>query len=273
MASQRPVVPATIRNSGGLPEVATASPLTIRVAVRGVRRYWWLILMLWVVGSTGLCAAIYKQFKPQYKAVSLIQVSDMADDLYGVRGNSEHMATFLNTQVNLITSPSVLTAAGHDPKAAVLPRIQMAPDVVIELRKSIIVRVRPQTELIEVSMTSEEAYEAATLVNAVVEAFMASNAVMADAEKQTQLQGASGFQTELEGRSDAVEKRWRALVAKGKCRPSVATRHRRTERRGPVATRTIPRGTVSLEHLPRGRAASSSRSRWIWPRPSPRWMP
>ena len=224
--SQRPVVPATIRNSGGLPEVATASPLSIRVAVRGVRRYWWLVLMLWVVGSAGLCAAIYKLKKPEFKAVSLIQVSEMADDLYGVRGNNEHMATFLNTQVNLIKSSSVLTAAAHDPTAAVLPRIQLAPDVVIELSKEINVRVRPQTQLIEVSMTSEEPYEASTLVNAVVKAFMESNAVMANAEKQTQLKALKVYQGELKERSKEVEEKWRALVAKGNADPQVANRNR-----------------------------------------------
>ena len=33
------------------------SPISLRVALRGVRRYWWMILMLWVVGSAGLWAA------------------------------------------------------------------------------------------------------------------------------------------------------------------------------------------------------------------------
>ncbi|WP_435011793.1 polysaccharide biosynthesis tyrosine autokinase (plasmid) [Tundrisphaera lichenicola] len=224
MASQRPIVPVTIRNSGGLPEVATASPLSVRVAVRGVRRYWWLVLMLWVVGSAGVCAAVYKLVKPKYKAVSLIQVSEMADDLYGVRGNNEQLTTFLNTQVQLIKSPGVLQAAAASPKAAVLPKIQMATDVVIELSTDITARVVPTTSLIEVSMTSGEAFEAAILVNAVVNAFMNSNKLLANADKTTQIEALQEYKKGLEEKSAAIEAKWRSLVGKGNADPQVVIR-------------------------------------------------
>src|SRR4051812_14707336 len=90
MASQRPVVPAMVRNSGGLSEVAPPSPLSIRVAVRGVRRYWWLILMLWVVASTGIGALIYLNVKPSYRAASYLRVHSAPTALYGVPSNNEH---------------------------------------------------------------------------------------------------------------------------------------------------------------------------------------
>src|SRR5947208_2061563 len=59
LAAQRPVVPATVRPPGELQESAMPSPISLRVALRGVRRYWWMILTLWIVGSAGLWAAIY----------------------------------------------------------------------------------------------------------------------------------------------------------------------------------------------------------------------
>ena len=74
LAAQRPVVPATIRQSGGLPEAATPSPLSLRVALRGARRYWWLVLMLWVVGSAGIGAVVYLKVRPTYRATSFLRV-------------------------------------------------------------------------------------------------------------------------------------------------------------------------------------------------------
>ena len=141
LAAPRPVVPATLRHSGGLPESATPSPISLRVALRGARRYWWLVLMLWVVGSAGLGAAIYLKVKPTYRAISLLRVDPSATDLYGVRAGGEQLDTFLQTQVQLITSPNVLTAAGTNPKAAGLPRIQTAGDVVSSCARSITVGV------------------------------------------------------------------------------------------------------------------------------------
>ena len=76
------------------------------------------------------------------------------NDIFGVRPTGEHLDPFLQTQVQLITSPNVLTAAGTNPKVAALPRIQTAGDVVQELRKVITVGVVPGTYLIEVSMSS-----------------------------------------------------------------------------------------------------------------------
>src|SRR5579871_6102074 len=87
LAAQRPVVPATMRLSGGLQESAMPSPISLRVALRGVRRYWWMILMLWVVGSAGLWAVIYKTYKPTYRATSLLRVDALAPDLFGGRSS------------------------------------------------------------------------------------------------------------------------------------------------------------------------------------------
>src|SRR3954469_5815384 len=99
LVAQRPLVPATLRLSGGLQESAMPSPISIRVAIRGVRRYWWMILMLWVVGSAGLWALIYRNYKPSYRATSILRVDALGADLFGVRGGGEQMDNFLATQV------------------------------------------------------------------------------------------------------------------------------------------------------------------------------
>ena len=68
----------------------------------------------------------------------------------------------------------VLSAAAVNPRAAVLERIQKSGDAVLSLKRVIGVAVIPGTSLIEVSMSSDSAFESAVLVNAVVDAFMAA---------------------------------------------------------------------------------------------------
>ncbi len=197
---------------GGSRDDPAPSPLSIRVALRAVKRYWWLVLALWVVGSAGIGAGIYLKVKPSYRATSLLRVSASETDLYNIRGQGEVIDQFLNTQVALITSANVLTAAGVNPKAAVLPRIQSAGDVVMELRKSIQVAIVPGTYLIDVSMSSTSAYEAATLVNAVVAAFTDSNGEWSVSMTSNQITSLESYQAELKNQSQELERRWKEYV-------------------------------------------------------------
>ncbi len=191
------------------------SPISLRVAFRGARRYWWLVLTLWAIGSAGLGAAIYLKVKPSYQATSLLRVSPSETDLYNIRNQGELLEQFLNTQVALITSPNVLTAAGASPKAGALPRIQAAGDVVLELRKVIQVAIRSNTYLIEVSMSSPDRHEAAVLVNAVVAAFIDSNSEWSDSMTRGQIKNLETYLAGLKNESEEKERRWKALVEKG----------------------------------------------------------
>ncbi len=190
------------------------SPISIRVALRGARRYWWLVLAVWSLGSAAIAATIFLKVKPTYRATSLLRVSPSETDLYNIRGHGELLEQFLNTQVSLIISPNVLTAAGTNPKAVGLPRIQGARDVVIELRKVILVAIIPNTYLIEVSMISPSAYESATLVNAVVDAFIESNSEWSEGMTRSQIKNLEVYLGDLKNQSDEKERRWRELVQK-----------------------------------------------------------
>jgi len=191
------------------------SPISLQVAVRGVKRYWWLVLALWAVGSAGVGAGIYLKVKPSYRAASLLRVSPSETDLYNVRSQGELLEQVMNTQVSLITSPNVLAAAGTNPKAVVLPRIQSAGDVVLELRKVIQVAIIPGTYLIEVSMTGPSAYEAATLVNAVVKAFIESNLEWSEALTRNQIKNLENYLADLKNQSEEMARLWKELVKKG----------------------------------------------------------
>jgi capsular exopolysaccharide synthesis family protein len=204
-----------LRTSSGLPEAASQSPLSIRIVLRGARRYWWLVLMLWVVGSAGFGAVFYLKIKPTYKAYSVLRAEPPTGSLYGVNTSSETFDMFLQTQVQLIKSPNVLTAAGNDQKAAALKRIQTAGDVVQELKKVVEVNVLTGTYLIEVSMTSPESYESAMIVNAVVNAFLASNEEWADGMTRTQIKKLEDYHRELGNKTEELERRWKEIAGKG----------------------------------------------------------
>jgi capsular exopolysaccharide synthesis family protein len=187
----------------------------MRIMIRGARRYWWLVLMLWLVLSASIGVGIYLYVKPSYRALSLLRVDPAVTDLYDVgRARNESLDPFLQTQVQLITSPNVLTAAGTNPKAAVLERIQKAGDVVQELRKVVNVSVIPGTYLIEVAMTSPNSYEAATLVNAVVDSFMEANNEWSDGMTRVQIRNLEAYNAELKNQTDELERKLKALAAK-----------------------------------------------------------
>ena len=197
------------------PAPSPIPPRSLGLFRRTLRRHGRGIVLAWLLGSLGFCALAYVYVQPTYRAFSLIRVEPTVTDLYDVRKDADNLEPFIQTQVQLITSPNVLTAAGTNPKAAVLERIQKAGDVVQELQKAVKVAVRPNTYLIEVEMTSPNGYEAATIVNAVVDAFMDANNEWSDGMTRQQIKNLEQYQVDLKNQTDELERKWRALAAKG----------------------------------------------------------
>ena len=156
--SHRPNVPARLPDAPtGRPDPADIigrpagreprqSSLSIRVVMlRGARRYWWLVLMLWLVGSASIGVGIYHLRQAVLSGDQPPPGRPGGDrPLQRPDRRATTLDPFLQTQVQLITSPNVLTARpGPIPKASVLERIQKAGDVVQELRKVVSVSVIP----------------------------------------------------------------------------------------------------------------------------------
>ncbi len=182
---------------------------------RTLGRFGRMILPVWLIGSFVVGCLAYLSITPTYKALSLLRVDPSVSDIFNVRGSGENLDSYLQTQVLLITSPNVLTSAGTNPKAAVLDRIQKAGDVVQELQKAVTVGVRPGTYLIEVSMTSSNGYEAATIVNAVVDAYIEANSEWSDGMTRQQIKNLEQYSTDLKNQTDELERKWKTLAAKG----------------------------------------------------------
>lgn len=209
LPSQRAASVTLQRYEAGSAENAP-SPVSVRAVFRATRRYWWLILALWTVGSAGLGAVVYLKIHPQYRAFSLLKVDPSAMDLYGA-GIREGDGPYMKTNVELIKSPNVLSAAISEEKVRELPRIRNSKDPQQELAKNVMVQIRPDTQIIEVWMISPSGEEAAILVNAVVDGFLLNNGIWSTGSRKSQIDKLTNhlatLQTELRINSDRMRER------------------------------------------------------------------
>lgn len=213
LPSARPQNALMARPSASVHDIAP-SPQLLKVTVRGARRYWWLVLGLWIFGSAALAAGVYLKVQPMFESEAYLQVELQQRNLFD-GGAQENPSQLLETMVQLCKSQNVLANAAADPKAAELPRIRFAGDPVLELRRLIMVRTIPNTYLISVSMSSKDPYEAATLVNAVVDAFIKANNEWSDGLTRKQIERLESYRADLKMQSEEQEKRWKDLASKG----------------------------------------------------------
>ena len=166
--------PAPSRFEPPRPLAATpARRVSARLVWRAVRRHWWQAALLWLVGTSGLVALAYRYVKPTYDAFSTIKVDPGDRALFRETNAAVDFEVFKETQVKRVTNPNVIaTALAAHPELLSLPRLARAQDAEAEIRRSLAVGVIPKTNLIQVSMSSESAEEAASIVNAMIEAYL-----------------------------------------------------------------------------------------------------
>jgi len=155
------------------PAAPNSRKLSARLVLRALRRHWWQALLFWLVSSSALMALAYFKVKPTYDAFSSIKVDPGDRGLFRENSSMVDFEVFKETQVKRVTNPNVVnTALAAHPDLLRLPRLALAQDAEAEIRKSLTVMVIPKTNLIQVSMSSESANEAAAIVNAVIEAYL-----------------------------------------------------------------------------------------------------
>src|SRR3954462_264859 len=114
------VVATTVAAGWEEPAEAAAGPrvFRVRMVMRALRHYWWQILLLWGAASAGLVVLAYTRVRPSYDAIAWLEVKPPPKELFGGSLASGDQAQMMETQVQLITSPDVLSAAAKDPKVA-----------------------------------------------------------------------------------------------------------------------------------------------------------
>lgn len=215
-----PLSPA--RLGAAPPLAAVGSSLSGRVLLRGIQRHWWLVLVLWGIGSAAAIGFIYVKFEPSYEAISLLKVNSVVSDPFNRHmAGSGRDASFLETQVQLITSTNVLLAAAGKPEIAGFPMIQQSLDVVAMLRDALDVRIVPNSNLIQVTMSSSSSQEAAGIVNAVVDAYLEADEEWSANINRQQIDRLTEFSKQLKAQVAEKQKALLDLAARGNFEPTV----------------------------------------------------
>jgi len=177
MASSGLALPKLAHNG----DVVIAAPRQVdsRILVRGLARYWWHILLLWLAISAPVAYLIYANVGPTYEAISRIRIEPAQPNLYDAsRQSGSDMRiseTYLQTQVNLMLTDQVLNKAVASQSVSALPMIKDSEDPNTSLRGKMVVEIEPGTYFIRVALESKDPNEAATIVNAVVDSYLDEN--------------------------------------------------------------------------------------------------
>src|SRR5262245_10186940 len=155
------------------PGAASGQRVTVKLIWRAFRRFWWQALLLWIIGSAGLMTLAYHYVRPTYDAFCDVRVEPGEMGVFTTNAGAMNFDQYIQTQVRLVTNPIVLQhALETHPELFQLPKIRGSLDPEAEIRKNVSAQVLPRTNLIRVGMSSDYAPEAATIVNAVVDAYV-----------------------------------------------------------------------------------------------------
>jgi uncharacterized protein involved in exopolysaccharide biosynthesis len=165
--------------------------------------------------SVGLCYLISEKIQPLYESVSLLRVEPSPRDLFNLNVHSgEAFAPFLETQVQLIGSPNVLSAVLSDPRIAALPTLRAADDAEVELRKILMVNAVQGTYLLQVKATSPSPTECSAIVNSVVENYLKITAEWSNGLTLAEIKSLETYQRELESQANERRESLMALAKK-----------------------------------------------------------
>jgi polysaccharide biosynthesis transport protein len=155
--------------------------ISSQVLLRGLSRHWWRIMLLWLVVSVPMAYLIYVWIEPTYEAFSTLRIEPTQPELFASTHNSyveaRAVRPYLETQINVMVSDKVLEQAVAGPLVVGLPMIRQSEDPKADLRRRMSVVIIDSAYIIRVGLESTDANQAATIVNAVVEAYMEQNTI------------------------------------------------------------------------------------------------
>lgn len=221
---------------------AGSKPLNIGVILRALRRHWWQILAIWLIGSAGLGFLAYKLIKPVYDVFSLIEVTPPETIIVSNGSNgTQSFRAFLDTQILLVTTPDVIQQAIIKPEIVNLPKIREMLDPETELRDAISVSIpRQGTNLIMVRMSDKNPSQAAALVNAVVDSYIKSAGFYAKQAITSQVTSLTDRAKEIEKKVDDQKQKLRDMYKQAGENPSLAAKDAKAEpEQGATATPSV----------------------------------
>lgn len=148
--------------------------ITMPLVVRALRRWWKWAAPLGLILAAATGALLYFVFEPTYEASAWLQIEERP--LYIAFESKENSTKFVQTQVELIRSPLVLAPVISRPEIARLRELQ--PDRGVEssmdhLARNLKIKSVGNSELFTVSWQGPSKEDAAAIVNAIVDSYMA----------------------------------------------------------------------------------------------------
>ncbi len=150
-------------------------------------RFKWTILIIWILVSGPIIAAVWTQIVPKYAAKAEVRVRPIIPRLVfrtEDNGTIPFYESFVNTQVSVIRGQTVLqrvldqpeiqkTIWYRNPPKALMERVRGIETPALErLRDGLVVRPRPRTEIIDVSFEDSIAQDAKLIVDVVLGQYM-----------------------------------------------------------------------------------------------------
>ena len=167
-------------NGAALTEPAEPPAMDLMAYVHGLRRHWLMALGIGLLCAAAVGPAVWFGVGARYTASSFLRVAMQdkpiafnTDPMGGM--DRDRFEIYKSTQQQLATSRFVLMAALRRPEVAKLPAVQEAQketDAAVWLAKYTSVGFPGKAEIMEISVTRQDAQEATTLVRAVVDAYM-----------------------------------------------------------------------------------------------------
>jgi polysaccharide biosynthesis transport protein len=143
---------------------------------RLIRRRWPLMLALFLVLAVPGALAAWLLVPLQYTATAMIQclASNPAVMYPGAQGGRTDtpFTTFLNTQVNYLRSPQILSRVLDIEAVRSLPVLANAEDSVSLLQRMVNARIQPNSELITITCTAPDPATAEIIVDAVRDRYL-----------------------------------------------------------------------------------------------------
>lgn len=135
---------------------------------------WWAwVVPLGIVLSTAVAAVVWLLHVPKFESSALIKIEAEAPFIAFDQGKFSHDSErYVQTQIELLRGPVVLSPVLARPEIASLPEIKKAIDPLEHLQKNLTVHQIGKSELYEVSYVAPSASNASAVANSVVAQYL-----------------------------------------------------------------------------------------------------
>ena len=140
--------------------------------VLGVLRQWWMFVVPAGIVLAAIAGALVVYFYvPQYEATALVMIED-SSPYVAFANREDRSGAYIQTQLELLRSPVVLTPVLSRPEIASLKELASQPDHIKFLQNGLSVKRVGQSELYNVLFRDSSAATAANVVNDIIAEYM-----------------------------------------------------------------------------------------------------